>query len=121
MPFNILQNTLGGKNVHLPPGVDVQDQIKKLIGSSDIFLFMKGTPESPQCGFSANVVQILNQLKVSFNSFDILSNAELRQAIKDFSNWPTYPQLFFKGALIGGNDIVTEMLQSGDLQKLLLP
>lgn len=119
MPFNILQNTVGGKNVELPAGSDLKDQISKMINSDSIFLFMKGTPESPKCGFSANVVRILNELKVSFSSFDILSNSDVRQGVKDYSNWPTYPQLFVKGSLIGGNDIVSEMLQSGDLKKII--
>ena len=119
MPFNILQNTAGGKSVELPAGLDIKNQISKLVNSSPIFLFMKGTPESPQCGFSANVVSILNDLNVSFNTFNVLSNSEVRQAVKDFSNWPTYPQLFVKGELVGGNDIVMEMQKSGELKKML--
>ncbi len=119
MPFNVLENTVGGKNVELPAGSNLQDQIKKLIASSPVFLFMKGTPDSPMCGFSANVVRILNDQQVSFNSFDILLNGEVRQAVKDFSNWPTYPQLYIKGELIGGNDIVMEMLKTGELKKVL--
>jgi len=82
-------------------------------------LFMKGTPDFPQCGFSANVVGLLNSLNVKYKSFDILSDMDIRQGVKEFANWPTYPQLWVKGQLVGGNDIITEMFHAGELEKIL--
>ena len=99
--------------------LDVQERIEKLIHSAPVFLFMKGTPDVPMCGFSSNVVGILNTAQVSFKSFDILSDMDLRQGVKDYSNWPTFPQLYVKGELIGGNDIITELFESGELKKFL--
>ncbi|WP_290732203.1 Grx4 family monothiol glutaredoxin [Halobacteriovorax sp. JY17] len=98
---------------------DLNERIKALIGSSDIFLFMKGNAAMPQCGFSANSIAILDALNVKYNTFDILSDMDIRQGVKEFSNWPTYPQLYFKGQLVGGNDIITEMYHSGDLAQVL--
>jgi len=95
------------------------DQIQKDINENDVVLYMKGTPVFPQCGFSAAVVQILSLLQVPFKGIDILPDAELRQAIKDFTNWPTIPQLYVKGEFIGGCDIAREMYESGELQQLL--
>lgn len=97
----------------------ISDRIKLLIESSPIFLFMKGTPDMPQCGFSANVVKILNHHAVQFKTFNILSDYDMREAVKEFSNWPTYPQLYIKGELVGGNDIVVEMAKSGELETML--
>ena len=97
----------------------LQKKIEALINSAPVFLFMKGTPEEPQCGFSAKVVDILHELKVTFSSFDIFSDEEIRQGVKDYSNWPTYPQLYVNGKLVGGCDIVVEMAQSGELKELL--
>ena len=94
-------------------------QIEKLIKDNDIVLFMKGTREMPQCGFSATVVQILNKLGANFIDVDILRDTELRQAIKEFSDWPTVPQLYIKGEFIGGCDIAREMYQNGDLKNFL--
>ncbi|MBA4249265.1 MAG: monothiol glutaredoxin, Grx4 family [Candidatus Puniceispirillum sp.] len=93
--------------------------IKKDITDNDVVLYMKGTAQMPQCGFSSVVAQILKHLNVAFKSVDILADPELRQGIKDFTNWPTIPQLYVKGEFIGGCDIVKEMFQSGELQKLL--
>ena len=84
-----------------------------------IFLFMKGTAQAPQCGFSANVARILDSYNVSYNTFNILSDMEIREGVKSFSNWPTYPQLYIKGQLVGGSDIVMELHQSGELKDLL--
>ncbi|WP_216639892.1 Grx4 family monothiol glutaredoxin [Halobacteriovorax marinus] len=98
---------------------DLNERIKALIGSSDIFLFMKGNAAMPQCGFSANTIAILDALNVKYNTFDILSDMDIRQGVKEFSNWPTYPQLYYKGQLVGGNDIITEMYHSGDLAQVL--
>jgi monothiol glutaredoxin len=80
---------------------------------------MKGTPEMPQCGFSANVVKILNEQSVKFASFNILSDMDIREGVKAYSSWPTYPQLYVKGELIGGNDIIMEMKNSGELENVL--
>lgn len=101
------------------PSSVLNERIEKLINSSPIFLFMKGSPEMPQCGFSANVCAILKAAGVEFKSFDILSDPEIRQGVKEYSNWPTYPQLYFKGELIGGSDIISEMYNTGELQDLL--
>lgn len=94
---------------------DLNQRLKDLINSSPVFLFMKGSPEMPQCGFSANVVAILNHIQAEFKTFDILSDMDVRQGLKEYSNWPTYPQLYVKGQLMGGNDIITEMFESGEL------
>lgn len=92
--------------------------IQQDIESNPVVLFMKGDADFPQCGFSARVVQILQHLGVPFVSRNVLADAALRQGIKDFSNWPTIPQLYVSGEFIGGCDIVTEMYQTGELQKL---
>jgi monothiol glutaredoxin len=97
----------------------VVDRIDSDIKSNDVVLFMKGTPVFPQCGFSAAVVQILTQLGVKFKSFDVLKDPELRQGIKDFSNWPTVPQLYVKGEFVGGCDIIREMHENDELETLL--
>ena len=94
-------------------------RIRKDIAENDVVLFMKGTPVFPQCGFSATVVQVLSHLGVKFKGIDVLQDPGLRQGIKDFSNWPTVPQLYAKGEFIGGCDIIREMFQSGELQESL--
>ena len=96
----------------------VIDRIQALVDSSPVFLFMKGTPTFPQCGFSAQVVAILDHVGVEYASANVLEDPEIRQGIKDFSNWPTIPQLYVKGEFIGGCDIVREMFQAGELQTL---
>ncbi len=95
------------------------DDIKKEITENDVVLFMKGTQDAPQCGFSSMVVQVLSQLEVSFKDINILENDELRQGIKDFTDWPTIPQLYVKGEFVGGCDIIREMYEEGELQQLL--
>lgn len=97
----------------------VFEAIRKCISENRAFLFMKGTPEAPMCGFSAQVVSIMNNVGFPYGSYDVLSDPDMRQAIKDFSDWPTIPQLYVKGEFVGGCDIVTEMFQNGELQKLL--
>ena len=94
-------------------------RIEEDVNASPVVLYMKGTPVFPQCGFSAQVVQALSLLGVKFKAFDILSDEELRQGIKEYSHWPTIPQLYVKGEFIGGCDIVREMYQSGELAQLL--
>jgi len=97
----------------------ISSNIKKLIENNEVVLFMKGTALSPLCGFSGAVVQILNELKLNFVDVDVLEDEELRQGIKDFSDWPTVPQLYIKGEFIGGCDIVRELYQSGELITIL--
>ena len=96
----------------------VHDRIAADIASSDVVLFMKGTPVFPQCGFSAAVVQILSTLGVKFKSVDVLKDPDIRQGIKDYSNWPTIPQLYVKGEFVGGCDIIREMDGTGELKTL---
>jgi len=98
---------------------DVQKQIEETIKANDIVLFMKGTKKIPQCGFSATVAQILERCGVDFKDINVLADAELREGIKQFSSWPTIPQLYVKGEFVGGCDIAREMFQSGELQALL--
>ncbi len=98
---------------------NINEKIKDIITKNDVVLFMKGTPDMPQCGFSITVCNILKQLKVKFNGIDVLSDPEIRQGIKDFSNWPTVPQLYVKGEFIGGCDIVKEMYEKSELQNIL--
>ena len=96
-----------------------QQRIETLIAGSPVFVFMKGTQLMPQCGFSNNVVQILNALGVPFASFDVLSDPEIRQGIKEFSDWPTIPQVYVRGEFLGGSDILIEMYNSGELREKL--
>ena len=93
--------------------------IENEVKANDVVLFMKGTPQFPQCGFSGQVVQILDHLGVSYKGLNVLDNAELRDGIKAYSNWPTIPQLYVKGEFVGGCDIVREMFQAGELQQTL--
>jgi monothiol glutaredoxin len=97
----------------------VKERIEADLKSNDVVLYMKGTPVFPQCGFSAAVVQVLTHVGVKFKGINILEDAELRQGIKDYANWPTIPQLYVKGEFVGGCDIVREMYQSGELTELL--
>ena len=94
-------------------------RIRQEIEDNDVVVFMKGTPVFPQCGFSAAVVQVLSHIGVKFKGVDVLQDPGLRQGVKEFSNWPTIPQLYVKGEFIGGCDIVREMFQSGELQQVL--
>ena len=99
--------------------MSINEQIKNLINENDICLFMKGTPDVPQCGFSLAVANILKHLNVKFKGINVLENDEMRQAIKQYSDWATIPQLYIKGEFVGGCDIVKEMYESGELAKLL--
>ena len=99
--------------------LDVSENIKNEISSSEVVLFMKGTPVFPMCGFSATVTQVLSDLGVNFSSVNVLKSDEMREGIKQFSNWPTIPQLYIKEEFIGGCDIVKEMYESGELLELL--
>jgi monothiol glutaredoxin len=97
----------------------IAERIRQEIGANDVVLFMKGSPVFPQCGFSAAVVQVLSHMGVKFKGIDVLQDPGLRQGVKDFSSWPTIPQLYVKGEFVGGCDIVREMFQSGELEELL--
>jgi len=99
--------------------VDTQERIKQQIASDKIVLYMKGSPQFPQCGFSAKATQLLNACGAKFASYDVLSDSEIRQGIKQHSNWPTIPQLYVNGEFVGGCDIMTELFQKGELQKLV--
>lgn len=99
--------------------MDVLLQIKQQIAENPVLLYMKGSPEQPQCGFSARVVQALKSCEVTFASVDVLTNPDIRRELPGYANWPTFPQLYINGELIGGCDIVLEMYASGELQSLL--
>src|SRR5437773_5399455 len=99
--------------------ITLQDRIRQQIGEAPVVLFMKGTPVFPQCGFSAAVVQILTELGVKFKGVDVLTDPEIRQGIKEYSSWPTIPQLYVKGEFVGGCDIIREMAETGELKQLL--
>lgn len=98
---------------------EILDQIQSEVAGNRVFLYLKGTPDQPRCGFSNQVVQILNHLGVEYGSRDILVDPRIRQVLSSWSDWPTIPQLFVDGTLVGGCDIVTEMFQEGELQKVL--
>jgi monothiol glutaredoxin len=99
--------------------MSTHDRISKAVTDNNVVLFMKGTPLFPQCGFSSRAVTILERLGVEFASFDVLQDPELRNGIKEFSQWPTIPQLYVKGEFVGGSDIMMEMYQAGELQQLM--
>ncbi|WP_138511497.1 Grx4 family monothiol glutaredoxin [Maricaulis alexandrii] len=99
--------------------MSAQDTIKTTIDTNDVVLFMKGTPVFPQCGFSSVVARVLDHLQVDFESVNVLEDDGIRQEIKEFSNWPTIPQLYIKGEFVGGCDIVKEMFETGELQAYL--
>ena len=99
--------------------MDINEKIKEQISNSNILLYMKGTPDFPQCGFSAQSVAALRAVGANFEHFNIFEDEEIREGLKVFSNWPTFPQLFIGGELIGGSDIIAELHESGELQELL--
>jgi monothiol glutaredoxin len=98
---------------------DANQRIDQIVKNNDIVLFMKGTALFPQCGFSSRAVAILDHLGVTFETVDVLQDPEIRQGIKDYSEWPTVPQLYVKGEFVGGSDIMMEMFQAGELQQLI--
>lgn len=118
-PFNILNKDVSQNTEIAPQAVagELTERIESILKSAPVILFMKGNAQMPQCGFSANTVAILQHLGVSFSTFDILQDMDIRQGLKEYSNWPTYPQLYVKGKLLGGNDILTEMYESGELKE----
>ncbi len=97
----------------------VKDRIEEIVNANDVLLFMKGSPLFPQCGFSARAIAILDHIGVAYESVDVLQDMEIRQGIKDYSDWPTIPQLYVKGEFVGGSDILTEMYEDGELQTLM--
>ena len=99
--------------------MEIKDKIKNLVETNDVCLFMKGTPDAPQCGFSMAVSNILKHSKVNFKGINILDDENLRQGIKDYSDWPTIPQLYIKGEFVGGCDIVKELFENGELKSML--
>jgi len=104
----------------LPTSTDLNKRLQSLISSAPVMLFMKGSPDAPRCGFSRKLCEILKKYpSVQFKSFDILEDQEVRQGLKEYSNWPTYPQVYVKGELIGGLDIITELDQGGELESSL--
>ena len=100
--------------------MDIKEKIKNLINDNQVCLFMKGTPDAPQCGFSMAVSNVLRHLNVDFKGINVLEDENLRQGIKEFSDWPTIPQLYVKKEFIGGCDIVKEMFETGELKKILI-
>ncbi|MDB9426320.1 Grx4 family monothiol glutaredoxin [Microcystis aeruginosa CS-564/01] len=98
---------------------ETKDRIDQLVQNNKVLVFMKGNKLMPQCGFSNNVIQILNILGVSYETVDILQDGELRQAVKEYSNWPTIPQVYINGEFIGGSDIMIELYQNGELQQIV--
>ena len=100
---------------------DANDRIADIVKSNDVVLFMKGTALFPQCGFSSRAIAILDRLEVKYETIDVLQDPEIRQGIKDYSDWPTVPQLYVKGEFVGGSDIMMEMFESGELQELVEP
>ncbi len=95
------------------------ERVEKMVTSSEVFLFMKGIPEQPQCGFSANTVAVLESMGVAYGTFDVISDESIREAAKQYASWPTFPQLWVRGDFVGGNDIMMEMLQTGELEPLV--
>jgi monothiol glutaredoxin len=126
-PFNIVNKELDSEKIQQSSNeiesgfdeADVTKRIQKIIGSAKIVVFMKGNSFFPQCGFSMNTVKMIQHFGLEYKTYDILQDPELRTAIKEYSNWPTFPQVFKDGKLLGGNDILTEMFQSGSLEQAL--
>lgn len=116
-PFNVIGQ--GQQVQETNPTADVKTRIQEMVGASEIFLFMKGNPSMPQCGFSANVVGILNTIGANYKTFDVLSDWDIREGVKQFSSWPTFPQLYVKGTLVGGNDVISELYDNGELEETL--
>ena len=99
--------------------MDIKENLKKIIDNNDVCLFMKGVPEAPQCGFSMAVSNILKHLNINFKGINVLEDESIRQGVKEYSDWPTVPQLYIKGDFVGGCDIVKEMFENGELKELL--
>ena len=100
--------------------MEIKEKLQEIISNNDVCLFMKGVPEAPQCGFSMTVTNILKHLNINFKGINVLEDQNIRQGIKDYSDWPTIPQLYIRGEFIGGCDIIKEMLENGELKNLLV-
>ena len=111
--------SVGTGGVADDPSLPAADRVARMVESSDIFVFMKGNPQQPMCGFSANTVAMLESLGVPYGTFDVLADEAVRSAAKVHARWPTFPQVYLKGELIGGNDIVTELFTSGELAEMV--
>ena len=123
-PFKIKRepapSPVSGRPVTVPDAaVAPIEQVEELVGSAEVFLFIKGTPEQPMCGFSANTVAVMNSTGAAYRTFDILSDEGVRAAAKQYAGWPTFPQVYVGGEFVGGNDIITEMAGTGELVELL--
>ncbi len=123
-PFNITATPepdegLGRPVAEVDPDAGPTDRISSMVTSSDIFVLIKGTPQRPLCGFSANAVAVMDSLGVPYRTFDVLSDESIRDAAKTFAGWPTFPQVYVKGEFIGGNDILMEMYDAGEFQELV--
>ena len=114
MKFNVVSNDDG----EAAASNDPKSQIESLVSSAPVFLFMKGSPDAPQCGFSSRVIETLRGWNVPFETFNVLSDEGIRHGIKEYANWPTIPQLYVKGEFVGGCDIIREMHETGELQQL---
>ena len=111
---------LGRPVVDVNPGEDPVERVRELVGSDDVFMLIKGTPQRPQCGFSANTVAMMDALEVPYRTFDVLSDESIRDGAKTFAGWPTFPQVYVRGEFIGGNDIVSEMYSTGELREIVV-
>jgi monothiol glutaredoxin len=123
-PFKIAatpDRPVGSENPMTEAGsvADPAERVRAMVGSADVFLLIKGTPQRPQCGFSANTVAVMDALDVPYRTFDVLADESIRDAAKQFAGWPTFPQVYVRGEFIGGNDIVTEMYTEGELHDLV--
>jgi monothiol glutaredoxin len=110
---------LGRPIADADPGADPTDRVRAMVSSSEIFMLIKGTPQQPMCGFSANTVAMMESLGVPYRTFDVLSDEAIRSAAKGFAGWPTFPQVYVRGEFVGGNDILMEMYHAGELQELV--
>ncbi len=124
-PFHIVATPepghgLGRSVEEAQSNADPIERVRALVGEEDVFLLIKGTPQRPQCGFSANTVAVMDSLDVPYRTFDVLSDEAIRDAAKKFAGWPTFPQVFVRGEFIGGNDIVSEMHSTGELREIVL-
>jgi len=110
---------LGRQLTETDPAADPAERVRTMVKSSEVFLLIKGTPDRPMCGFSANTVAVMDALEVPYLTFDILSDEDIRSAAKQVAGWPTFPQVYVRGEFVGGNDIVTEMYHDGEFQDLV--
>lgn len=119
-PFKITEPLRGGAEIVEEDGfAPAVERVERMVRSADVFVFMKGHPQQPMCGFSANTVAILDALGVSYSTFDVLADERVRTAAKEYAQWPTFPQVWIRGELVGGNDIVSEMFATGELAAMV--